>query len=166
MKDIRTIILSSVVLALLVMVIGLPERIRAEEVPASSSILEELAHNGFEYQWEGRADPFLPFLTAKPKAPVLDEIIDVEKPKTGLRSLEPGQLTVVAILISDNYRLAMVQDVTGVGYVLKEGLDIGARGTITKITDQSVLVLEKMKTRSGKEFTKTVTMRLNNEGDK
>ncbi|MDH3347343.1 MAG: pilus assembly protein PilP [Desulfobulbaceae bacterium] len=167
MKDKNIIKVGVVFLALSALVIR-SEIVSAEELLETTSILEKLSHDNFEYQMEGRSDPFQPLFSSKPQpqVPVVDEIIDVEKPKTGLRSMEPGQLSLVATLISDSNRLAMVQDVTGVGYVLNQGIKVGLRGVVTMISKDQVLIKEISKTRSGKEIIKMITMRLKKEGDK
>lgn len=165
MKDNNKIRVGTLFFALVLMVVQ-TETPRAEEIIEPSSILEKLSKDDYEYQWEGRADPFLPFLSTKPQKKVVDEILETERPKTGLTGLEPGQLTVVAILMTKQDKMAMVQDVTGVGYVLRAGMEIGSRGIVSEILDDKVIVEEVIKTRLGKESTRDITMRLNKEGDK
>ena len=165
MKD-KNIIKVGLVLLALSVVVTPPETVSADELLETTSILEKLSHDNFEYQMEGRSDPFRPFFSSKPKTPEIDPILEVEKPKSGIRSMEPGQLTLVATLISGNNRLAMVQDVTGVGYVLNQGIKVGLRGVVTLVSKDQVLIKEITKTRSGKEMIKMITMRLNKEGDK
>ncbi|MDH4317347.1 MAG: pilus assembly protein PilP [Desulfobulbaceae bacterium] len=165
MKDNKKIVIGTLLFVCVSMAM-LIETPRAEDTMGSSSILEKLSRNDYEYQWEGRADPFLPFISSKPTKKVDDEILDTERPKSGLTGLEPGQLTVVAILMTSREKLAMVQDVTGVGYVLRAGMEIGARGTVSEIFNDKVIVEEVFKTRLGNESTRDITMRLNKEGDK
>jgi len=62
-------------------------------------------------------------------------------------------------------KLAMVEDVTGKGYIIKEGELIGRRGVVSRITDDQVIITETARTRAGKELVSTVVMRLNKEGD-
>jgi type IV pilus assembly protein PilP len=123
----------------------------------------------FEYIMEGRPDPFVPFITEKVVTKVLDldEIVDDENMKlTGMRQFEPGQLTLVAILKGDRRGgVAMVEDVTGRGYMLSEGIPIGRRGVVAEITSRKVLIVETARTRAGKEIKNTIVMRLNKEGE-
>ena len=120
----------------------------------------------FTYQLEGRPDPFEPFIrpqvatTAEP-----DEIIEENKKLSGMQLFEPGQLTLVAVMTALGDKLAMVEDVTGKGYIIKEGILIGRRGVVSRITDDQVIITEKAQTRAGKEIITTVVMRLNKEGD-
>ncbi len=125
--------------------------------------------DSFEYVLEGRPDPFVPFITPKAATtkPQLnpDEIVDEEVVLTGMRQFEPGQLTLVAVLQSGKQRIAMVEDVTGKGYILRVGMPIGRRGVVSEILPQQVLITETARTRAGKELVNTVVMRLNKEGE-
>ncbi len=121
----------------------------------------------YEYQLEERSDPFSPFLVGKSAkiASKRDEIIDEGETPTGMQLFEPGQLKLVAIITSETFKMAMVEDVTGQGYIIKEGIPIGKRGTVTEIKEEQVLITEIAKTRSGRELVNTVIMRLNKEGE-
>lgn len=122
----------------------------------------------FEYVLEGRPDPFLPFIQPKVAATKLnlDEIVEDEITLTGMQLFEPGQLTLVAVLLAGESKIAMVEDVTGKGYVINQGMLIGRNGTVSQITkDNDVIITETARTRAGKELITTVVMRLNKEGD-
>jgi len=122
----------------------------------------------FEYTFEGHPDPFVPFITEKAATPQLnpDEIIsDNGQELSGMQLFEPGQLTLVAVLETSSKKIAMVEDVTGKGYILSEGTPIGRRGIVTQINPQQVLIVETARTRAGKEIKTTVTMRLKKEGE-
>ena len=123
----------------------------------------------FEYQLEGRPDPFMPFIsrqTALSKNGSDDELINEKKELTGMQLFEPGQLTLVAVLYSGNKRMAMVEDVTGKGYILTEDMPIGRRGTVSRIEGGQVTITEVAHTRSGRIRKNTIVMRLNKEGDR
>lgn len=123
----------------------------------------------YTYQVEERPDPFTPFVRGRakentvPSAP--DEIIEEPATLTGMQLFEPGQLTLVALMMTGGETLAMVQDSTGRGYVVSEGTKIGRRGVITKITENRVLIEETAKTRSGKEIKNEIAMVLKKEGE-
>lgn len=120
------------------------------------------------YELEGRSDPFVPFLTPKAtSASPLDpnEIIDDETILTGMQLFEPGQLKLVAVLVAKGEPMALVEDVTGKGYVLREGIPIGRRGVVDEIFASEVKIIETAKTRAGKEILNTITMKLKKEGD-
>ncbi len=125
--------------------------------------------DSFAYVLEGRPDPFVPFITPKATTtkPQLnpDEIVEENVELTGMRQFEPGQLKLVAVLQSGKQRIAMVEDVTGKGYILRVGMPIGRRGVVSEIQPQQVLITETARTRAGKELVNTVVMRLNKEGE-
>lgn len=124
------------------------------------------ANDNFKYQLEGRPDPFEPFIRPQVATTVEpDEIIEEDKRLTGMQLFEPGQLTLVALMYAKGDKLAMVEDVTGKGYIIKEGELIGRRGVVSRITDDQVIITETARTRAGKELVSTVVMRLNKEGD-
>lgn len=131
------------------------------------ALTEDKTDSSFVYIMEGRPDPFVPFITKKAVIKILnpDEIIDEDVELTGMRRFEPGQLTLVAILKGDERGgIAMVEDVTGRGYMLREGVPIGIRGVVAEITRSEVLIVETARTRAGKEIKNTIVMRLNKEG--
>ncbi len=136
--------------------------------PFSVISIEE-GETAFEYVMEGRPDPFVPFITEKVVTKILnpDEIVDDDyAPLSGMRQFEPGQLSLVAILKGDKRGgVAMVEDVTGRGYMLSEGVLIGRRGVVSEITPRKVLIVETARTRAGKEIKNTIVMRLNKEGE-
>ena len=118
--------------------------------------------DGFEYQLEGRPDPFRPFIQPKVATTLAtDEIIEDDAVLTGMQLFEPGQLKLVAVMFAGGDKIAMVEDVTGKGYVINEGVLIGIRGVVSQITPGKVIITETARTRAGKKLTTTVVMRLN-----
>ncbi len=123
----------------------------------------------YSYRHEGRHDPFKPFVTAKAVSQsALDpnEIVDEQIDFSGMQMFEPGQLTVVGVMHTSYEPLALVEDQTKKGYIIKIGTLIGKRGVVTSIDDQKVIVTETAKTRSGKEIKSTIAMKMKKEGDK
>ncbi len=119
----------------------------------------------FEYVIEGRNDPFIPFISEKSQTAKMDEIIPVEDQLSGMQLFEPGQLNLVAIVMVDDKDLAMVEDTTGKGYVLRTGMEIGRRGIITSIQSNKVTIEETAFTRAGKKLTSNIVMLLKKEGE-
>jgi type IV pilus assembly protein PilP len=121
----------------------------------------------FKYELTGRPDPFVPFIEPQ-VATKLDpnEILEEDVELTGMQLFEPGQLKLVAVLLTSDKKIAMVEDVTGKGYVINEGVLIGRHGVVTQISPDQVIVTETTRTRAGKEIINTIVMRLNKEGDK
>jgi type IV pilus assembly protein PilP len=68
-------------------------------------------------------------------------------------------------MFSPKSNIAVVEDVTGKGYILNEGMLIGRHGVVSQITMNQVNITE-TRTVAGKEITADVVMRLNKEGDK
>lgn len=141
---------------------------------ATDTTLQNLAiqtgADSFEYMLEGRADPFVPFLSEKatvPNAPTVDmnEIIEKDMVLSGMQLFEPGQLTLVALIQSGSGDLAMVQDFTGKGYVILEGTKIGRRGVVKNIAPNTVIIEETAETRAGKKIITKVVMTLKKEGE-
>ena len=142
-----------------------------QEIPGQVGIesSQSLSAPLFSYQTEGRPDPFRPFITPKATAPAgtnPDEIVDAETELTGMQLFEPGQLTLVGVLSSERGPVAMVEDQTKKGYLIKLGTPIGRRGVVAQIEQEQVVIMESARTRAGKEITNTVIMRMNKEGDK
>jgi type IV pilus assembly protein PilP len=121
----------------------------------------------YAYQLEGRTDPFVPFISDKVATRKInaDDIIEEDIELTGMRQFEPGQLTLVAVLHSGNHNIAMVEDVTGRGYILNTGMPIGRRGIVTSIDAEQVTVIETAHTRAGRKLENEIVIRLNKEGD-
>jgi Pilus assembly protein, PilP len=148
-----------------------PNHIRAAETKSpekQQSPTEGQPKKPFEYHLENRPDPFVPFITEKAASSNvnMDEIVDSGEPLTGMQIFEPGQLTVVALVKTEEEDLAMVQDFTGKGYTLSRGMKIGRHGVVKSFTPQSVIVEETTVTRAGKKSVTEVVMLLKKEGEK
>ncbi len=128
----------------------------------------EVTKGDYEYQIENRSDPFVPFFTGETTTdPGLDpnEIIDTNDSLTGMQLFEPGQLTLVALLKSKGRYVAMVEDFTGRGYVVEQGIKIGRRGVVKAILPNEVIIEEVAMTRAGKELRSEIVMALRKEGE-
>jgi hypothetical protein len=113
------------------------------------------------YQREGRPDPFSPFIS--------EQLMHVEVPQeelTGMRKFEPGQLTLVSVVFTENGSLAMVEDSVGRGYILREGTKIGRSGVVAQIIPNEVIIKQQMLTATGDQRTQTVEMVLRKEGER
>ena len=144
-----------------------PQENDQDEPEETVPIEIEKSASDFEYEVESRPDPFAPFVsgTAKTNPVTPDEIVDGNEVLTGMQLFEPGQLTLVALMMTGGDTLAMVQDFTGRGYVVEEGMKIGRRGVITRITEDKILIEETARTRSGKVLKNEIAMVLKREGE-
>lgn len=126
-----------------------------------AAILFEEEAEAFFYQREGRADPFVPFIQER----VVATKMPVEE-LTGMRKFEPGQLTVVAIVMTHDDKFAMVQTANNQGYIIREGILLGRTGVVEAISPNKVAVKRYTFNLAGDKIYKTVEMLLKKEGEK
>lgn len=140
----------------------LPASTTAELAPKKT--LEEIMQIPFAYRRENRSDPFVPFITQEtgPTQVAPEE----DAPLSGMQLFEPGQLTLVAILVSGQQALAMVEDSTGMGHIIRVRDKIGRRGEVKAIVPNAVVIEEWSLTSSGSKRFATNEMFLRKEGDK
>ncbi len=115
----------------------------------------------FVYNRE-RPDPFFPFLTQE----IMKAEAKAKAELTGTRQFEPAQLTLVAIVSSKRGLLAMAQDSSGVGYVLRKGTKIGETGEVIQITQDKVIIEQSRKNMTGENTSRKIEMILSKEGEK
>jgi len=125
--------------------------------------LEDLLQSPFDYQRGNRSDPFVPFISVRA---IEDQSENEKEILTGMRLFEPGQLNLVAITTGGPKPVALVQDSTGKGYIIKEGLEIGRRGVIKSIMPNIVTIEESFQNSAGQKRKRTIEMVLRKEGDK
>ncbi len=98
------------------------------------------------YARKGKLDPFAPFVQgAEPKtAGEVQKKLQRRKPKTPLERVSLGQLRLTAVMEMPDKRLAMVEEASGKGYVVKKGTYIGDEGgIITKVLKDAIVIEEK-----------------------
>jgi len=159
-------------MACFVFLFGMASASVAQQTPSEAAGVQQApveirkSTDTFEYQIEGRPDPFMPFITERSSSTENpDEIIEGNQNLTGMQLFEPGQLTLVALLQTGGSTFAMVQDFTGKGYVIEEGTKIGRRGVVSDIVTNKVIIEEKALTRGGKTLTNKIAMVLKKEGE-
>jgi hypothetical protein len=126
-----------------------------------AAILFQESDDSFVYKRERRTDPFVSFIQEKvvvTQAPI-EEL-------TGMRKFEPGQLSVVAIVMSPDDKVAMVQDSNNQGYIIRAGILLGRTGVVEAIVPNKVIVKNYTYNLAGDKIYKTVEMVLNQEGEK
>lgn len=112
----------------------------------------------FEYTYNpaGKPDPFKPFIQISP-------IKEAKKtvPLTPLQKYEISQLKLVAIIITPEGNVAMVEDSTGKGYIVKKGTIIGKNeGRVTKILKDRIIIEEAYQDVLGQTKINELTMTL------
>jgi Tfp pilus assembly protein PilP len=126
-----------------------------------AAILFQEGNDSFVYKRESRTDPFVPFVRER----VVATRTPVEE-LTGMRKFEPGQLAVVAIVMSAADQFAMVQDSNNQGYIIRAGILVGRTGVVEAIVPNKVIVKNYTYNLAGDKIYKTVEMVLNQEGEK
>ncbi len=127
---------------------------------------KEIKSAMFEYLFENRSDPFIPFISPPPDSPGPLPVIPPLRPfPPSALPFEPGQLQLVAVMSTSGGRMALAEDASGKGYILIKGRGIG-HGIVTRIEVRRVIITETVTTRSGRTITKETVMRLKKEGDK
>jgi type IV pilus assembly protein PilP len=104
-------------------------------------------------------DPFRPFtLDLRPRAE--------EQPLTPLQRYELAQLRVVAVVLNLSPPLALLEDSSGMGYIVTPGTPVGRRnGVVTAIQPRRILVEEKTMDFYGREQPKLVVLEMPEETD-
>jgi type IV pilus assembly protein PilP len=98
------------------------------------------------YVRKGRIDPFEPFLR-EPEPEVTAESkegLTRRVPRTPLEKIDLAQLKLTGVLRAENKTRALVQEVSGKGYIVDEGTYIGNKGgQVSKILKDRIMVSEK-----------------------
>lgn len=128
---------------------------------AEETVLASEPSLPFVYNSE-RPDPFFPFLSQE----IMKAEAKANAELTGTQKFEPAQLTLVAIVSGKRGFLAMVQDSSGVGYVLRKGTKVGETGEVVQITQDKVIIEQSRKNITGEHSSRKVEMILNKEGEK
>jgi type IV pilus assembly protein PilP len=139
----------------------------AENVQVAKALEELLASmktEDFVYQVEERPDPFMPFISEK----VIQTVEDGEdgEKMTGMRQFEPGQLSLVAIMFTESNPMAMVEDSSHKGYIIRRGTKIGKSGIVSDILQNQVIIKQLSYSMTKERKYKTVEMILRKEGEK
>jgi len=168
---------------LLLLLIFLPSAFAEGQVPTSGQVVSQednLAENAkvaaalkellasmegvpFTYQAEGRPDPFKPFISKE----IMQEAVETTpEVLTGMRQFEPGQLSLVAIIFTEENPMAMVEDSSHKGYIVRKGTKIGRSGIISDIEPNRVIIKQLSYSMAREKKYNTVEMTLRKEGEK
>lgn len=108
------------------------------------------------YDPTGKPDPFQP--------PVLDNSGETKSRGAQvlpLQQFEATEFKLVGIVSGTGGNRALVQDVSGKGYLIKVGTPIGKnQGRVVAIADRRVLIEEKIKDYLGREKSRTVALKI------
>jgi len=111
---------------------------KKEGLPKTAGTKEPERKEEAEYSYNpiGKPDPFKPFIQMASRE-------GLRKAATPLQRFDISQLKLVAIISTSHGNVALVEDATGKGYVLKKGTWVGKNdGKVTKILKDKVIVEE------------------------
>lgn len=82
--------------------------------------------------------------------------------RTPLEAIDPSQLKLVGVMLSDKGNQALVEDASGKGYVVREGIYIGTNaGRVTRILKDRLIIEENIEDVHGKLMTQKSVLKLN-----
>jgi type IV pilus assembly protein PilP len=130
---------------------------KRKEGPAKVAETKEPEKKGeveYSYNPIGKPDPFRPFIQLASRE-------GLRKAVTPLQRFEISQLKLVAIISTSQGNVALVEDATGKGYVLKKGTPIGKNdGKVVKIQQDRVVIEEVYQDIFGQTKTNEVSLSL------
>ncbi len=120
---------------------------------------EHSSVNAFSMQEGWAIDPFEPALRDKPRKTTSKR---KSTPRNPLERLDPSQLKLVGVMLSDKGNKAIVEDASGKGHVIREGTYIGTNaGQVSQILKDRVIIEEKIEDAYGKMVTHKRILKLN-----
>ena len=121
------------------------------------------------YNPEGKLDPFASLYKEKPitvSTTGQKLIQEPRRPLTPLEKVDLSQLKLVAIIRALSGNIALVEEASGKGYVIKKGTYIGTRsGKVGKILPDRIIVEEESEDFSGKVSVRKIEVKLNPSGE-
>ena len=121
---------------------------------------EESARLPATYDPIGKTDPFEPLFKEKP-VPVKKKERKKRIPRTPVERIDLSQLKLVAIILSPSGNMALVEEASGKGYVIKKGTYIGTNaGKVVQIKKEQVIVEEEFEDVFGKVNTRQRDIKL------
>jgi len=115
---------------------------------------EKKEETEYSYNPVGKPDPFKPFIQLVSRE-------GLRKAVTPLQKFDISQLKLVAIISTSHGNVALVEDATGKGYVLKKGMWIGKNdGKVTSILRDKVIVEEVYQDIFGQTKTSEISLLL------
>ncbi len=119
-----------------------------------------LPYKEITYDPSNRVDPFAPLVREEPEQQEVAKRKEKRErkrrvPRTPLEKFDLSQLKLVGIVASDSGNIALVEESTGKGYIVKEGTYIGTRaGKVVEITRNKIVVEEE-----DEDFLGNITLR-------
>jgi type IV pilus assembly protein PilP len=121
------------------------------------------------YNPEGKLDPFASLYKEKPitvSTTGQKLLQEPKRPLTPLEKVDLSQLKLVAIVRASSGNIALVEEASGKGYVIKKGTYIGTRsGKVGKILPDRIIVEQESEDFSGKVSVHEIEVKLNPSGE-
>lgn len=115
------------------LVLSLLQLPQVSVVQAQESNTEE----AYRYDPSGKRDPFFsPLHRVTETAPVLDEA------RTPLQRLDLGQFKLVGVILDTREPKALIEDNSGLGYIVTRGTFIGSKGGVIRAIESRRVVIE------------------------
>ncbi len=141
---------------------AMPEAGSEDKIEGPSLIEEKVEY----YDANGKIDPFLPLIQEKIEEPQPAADDNPERVLTPLEKVELSQIRLVAVIVMEKKRIAMVEEATGKGYEITIGTFIGRnQGKVTEIKDSSIVVTELVRDFKGKLKEQTQEIKLHKNDD-
>jgi type IV pilus assembly protein PilP len=141
---------------------AIPEAGSEGKIEGPSLIEEKVEY----YDANGKIDPFLPLIQEKIEEPQPAADDNPERALTPLEKVELSQIRLVAVIVMEKKRIAMVEEATGKGYEITIGTFIGRnQGKVTEIKDSSIVVTELVRDFKGKLKEQTQEIKLHKNDD-
>ena len=149
-----------------------------------SKIPEKKEENGFEgeeimlaaagasdstkqtYDPASKIDPFEPLFQEKVNSekPEITPVIDQDRKKGPLELIDTSQLKLTGIIYATGRNLALVQEASGKGHVIKKGSYIGTKGgKVIEILNKKVIIGEKWQDNDGNIYNQKNELKLLNK---
>lgn len=131
------------------------KKVQKVKEPEKKAVVEE-----YSYDASGKADPFQPLFaeTASKQQSVVPRK-KIRRSLTPLQKFDISDLKLVAVITSDVKSSALLQDPSGFGYIVKEGMLVGLNdGMLKKILPNGIIIEEQLYNASGELETKTSTL--------
>ena len=119
-------------------------------------VAEKKEEPEYTYNPVGKPDPFRSFIQITPAKEYSRKV-----PLTPLQNYDISQLKLVAIMITSEGNIALVEDATGKGYFLRNGTGIGKNdGKVKKILKDKVIIEEVYEDISGPKKINEISLSL------
>jgi len=135
-------------------------------------LLKKLAPKPFKYRPQGKVDPFIPLISKKKKTKTTTgdtTDANIKRPPkkrdrilTLLEKFDLSQLKLTAVMATSENAMAIVEDSSGRGFVVKTGTRIGLNsGRVVDILMDRIIVQESEEVITGKKLYVTKEIKLN-----